>query len=130
MLSVFATGRILNQKTANSQAVGAMIWSVGSALHENAAVDPRCGYFVNHDLAEYHVSAHADIPVIKAHFLQEVDDKTKPLKIKGVGEPGICGAGQCGVHRLRGSDSRIPDGAGQDAGRNGPAENNLTAAFF
>lgn len=93
MLGVFAAGRILNEKTAKSQAVGAMIWGVGAALHEDAVVDPRYGYFVNHDLAEYHVPSHADVPAIEAHFLQEVDDKTNPLKIKGVGELGICGAG-------------------------------------
>ena len=93
MLGVFAAGRILNEKTARSQAIGAMIWGVGSALHEDAVVDSRYGYFVNHDLAEYHVPAHADIPAIDAYFLQEVDDKTNPLKIKGVGELGICGAG-------------------------------------
>jgi xanthine dehydrogenase YagR molybdenum-binding subunit len=90
---VFAAGRILNDKTARSQAIGAMIWGVGSALHEEAAIDPRYGCFVNHDLAEYHVPAHADIPAIDAWFLPEVDDKTNPLKIKGVGELGICGAG-------------------------------------
>ncbi|VWX57484.1 putative oxidoreductase with molybdenum-binding domain [Burkholderiales bacterium 8X] len=93
MLGVFAAGRILNQKTATSQATGAMIWGVGSALHEDAIVDPRYGYFVNHDLAEYHVPAHADIPAVEAYFLPEVDDKANPLKIKGVGELGICGAG-------------------------------------
>jgi xanthine dehydrogenase YagR molybdenum-binding subunit len=93
MLGVFAAGRILNDKTARSQATGAMIWGVGAALHEHAVVDPRYGYFVNHDLAEYHVPAHADIPAIEAHFIAEVDDKTNPLKIKGVGELGICGAG-------------------------------------
>ena len=93
MLGVFAAGRILNEKTAKSQATGAMIWGVGAALHEHAVVDPRYGYFVNHDLAEYHVPAHADIPAIEAHFIAEVDDKTNPLKIKGVGELGICGAG-------------------------------------
>ncbi|MEJ7686255.1 MAG: xanthine dehydrogenase family protein molybdopterin-binding subunit [Variovorax sp.] len=93
MLGVFAAGRILNQKTAVSQATGAMIWGVGSALHEDAVVDKRYGYFVNHDLAEYHVPAHADIPAIEAYFIDEVDDKTNPLKIKGVGELGICGAG-------------------------------------
>ena len=93
MLGVFAAGRILNEKTAKSQAVGAMIWGVGSALHEDAIIDARYGYFVNHDLAEYHVPAHADIPAIEAYFLPEVDDKTNPLKIKGVGELGICGAG-------------------------------------
>lgn len=37
--------------------------------------------------------AHADIPAIDAIFLPEVDDKTNPLKIKGLGELGISGAG-------------------------------------
>jgi xanthine dehydrogenase YagR molybdenum-binding subunit len=90
---VFAAGRILNEKTARSQAIGAMIWGVGSALHEEAVVDPRHGFFVNHDIAEYHVPVHADIPAIDAFFLPEVDDKGNPLKIKGVGELGISGAG-------------------------------------
>ena len=80
-------------KTATSQTTGAMIWGAGAALHEHAVVDPRYGYFVNHDLAGYHVPSHADIPAIEAHFLPEVDDKADPLKIKGVGELGICGAG-------------------------------------
>jgi len=109
MLGVFAAGRILNMKTARSQAIGGMVWGVGSALTEEAVVDARHGYFVNHDLAEYHVPVHADIPAIDAIFLPEVDDKANPLKIKGVGELGICGAGAavanaiynaCGV-RLR-----------------------------
>jgi xanthine dehydrogenase YagR molybdenum-binding subunit len=93
MLGVFAAGRILNEKTARSQAIGGMIWGVGSALHEEAVVDERYGYFVNHDIAEYHVPVHADIPAIEAIFLPEVDDKANPLKIKGVGELGISGAG-------------------------------------
>ncbi len=93
MLGVFAAGRILNEKTARSQAMGAMIWGVGSALHEDSVVDKRYGHFVNHDLAEYHVPSHADIPAIEVYFLPEVDDKTNPLKIKGIGELGICGSG-------------------------------------
>ncbi|KNZ30809.1 MAG: xanthine dehydrogenase [Methylibium sp. NZG] len=93
MLGVFAAGRILNDKMARSQATGAMIWGVGSALFEDAVLDPRFGCFVNNDLAGYHVPCHADIPAVEAHFLQEVDDKTNPLKIKGVGELGVCGAG-------------------------------------
>ena len=93
MLGVFAAGRILNPKTARSQAIGAMIWGVGSALMEEAVVDPRYGFFANQDLAGYHVPAHADVPAVDAYFLPEVDDKTNPLKIKGVGELGICGAG-------------------------------------
>ena len=93
LLGVFAAGRILNEKTAKSQISGAMIWGVGSALMEDAVIDKRDGHFVNHDLAEYHVPSHADIPKIDVFFLNEVDDKTNPLKIKGVGELGICGAG-------------------------------------
>ena len=49
--------------------------------------------FVNHDLAEYHVPVHADIPDVDAIFLPELDDKSNPLKSKGIGELGICGAG-------------------------------------
>ena len=93
MLGVFTAGRILNAKTARSQAIGGMAFGVGAALHEEMVLDPRFGYFVNHDLAEYHVPVHADIPAIDAIFLAELDDKSNPLKSKGIGELGICGAG-------------------------------------
>ncbi|MBI4696388.1 MAG: xanthine dehydrogenase family protein molybdopterin-binding subunit [Gammaproteobacteria bacterium] len=93
MLGVFAAGRILNEKTARSQLQGAMIWGVGAALHEEGVVDARSGMFVTQDLVHYHVPAHADIPAVEAYFLPEIDDKTNPLKIKGLGELGICGAG-------------------------------------
>src|SRR6202790_3125714 len=93
MLGVFTAGRILNEKTARSQAIGGMIFGVGAALGEAMALDPRFGYFVNHDLAEYHVPVHADIPEVDAIFLPELDNKSNPLKSKGIGELGICGAG-------------------------------------
>jgi xanthine dehydrogenase YagR molybdenum-binding subunit len=92
MMGVFAAGRILNMKTARSQLLGGMIWGVGTALHEEAALDVRHGFFANHDIAEYHVPVYADIPAIDAILLPEVDDKTNPLKIKGLGELGISGA--------------------------------------
>src|ERR1700704_5968775 len=93
MLGVFTAGRVLNAKTARSQAIGGMVFGVGAALHEAMTLDPRFGYFVNHDLAEYHVPVHADIPAIDAIFLDELDDRSNPLKSKGIGELGICGAG-------------------------------------
>jgi xanthine dehydrogenase YagR molybdenum-binding subunit len=92
MLGVFTAGRVLNAKTARSQAIGGMVFGVGAALHEELTLDPRFGHFVNHDLAEYHVPVHADIPAIDAIFLAELDDKSNPLKSKGIGELGICGA--------------------------------------
>ncbi len=91
MSGVFGAGRILNPKTARSQVIGAMTMGVGAALMEEAVVDPRYGYFVNHDLAEYHVPSHADLPSQEVIFLDEVDDKSSPMKAKGVGELGICG---------------------------------------
>jgi xanthine dehydrogenase YagR molybdenum-binding subunit len=93
MLGVFTAGRVLNAKTARSQAIGGMVFGVGAALQEEMTLDPRFGYYVNHDLAEYHVPVHADIPEIDAIFLSELDNRSNPLKSKGIGELGICGAG-------------------------------------
>jgi xanthine dehydrogenase YagR molybdenum-binding subunit len=93
MLGVFAAGRILNAKTARSQAIGGMIWGVGSALHEDAIVDARYGAFVTQDLVHYHVPVHADVPQVDAVLLDEFDHHANVLGSKGIGELGICGAG-------------------------------------
>jgi xanthine dehydrogenase YagR molybdenum-binding subunit len=93
MLAVCAAGRILNPKTARSQVIGAMTMGLGAALMEEAVVDTRFGYFVNHDLAEYHVPVHADVPHQEVVFLDEVDPMSSPMKAKGVGELGLCGVG-------------------------------------
>ncbi len=93
MSGAFAAGRILNPKSARSQVIGAMTMGVGAALMEDAIVDTRFGYFVNHDLAEYHVPAHADIPVQDVFFMDELDEKSSPMKAKGIGELGLCGVG-------------------------------------
>ena len=93
MLGVFTAGRVLNEKTARSQAIGGMIFGIGAALEEAMILDPRFGCFVNHDLAEYHVPVHADVHDVDAIFLPELDAESNPLKSKGIGELGICGAG-------------------------------------
>src|SRR3984957_14363771 len=93
MLGVFTAGRGLNEKTARSQAIGGMIFGVGAALEEAMILDPRFGCYVNHDLAEYHVPVHADVHDVDAIFLPELDAESNPLKSKGIGELGICGAG-------------------------------------
>ena len=92
MGGAFAAGRILNPKSARNQVMGAMVMGVGAALMEDLIVDKRFGYFVNHDLAEYHVPVHADIPDQDIFFVEELDTKSSPMKAKGVGELGICGA--------------------------------------
>lgn len=93
MLGVFTAGRILNAKTARSQLIGGLIWGVGSALHEEAVVDPRIGAFVTQDLVHYHVPVHADVPEVEAVLLDEFDPHANVLGSKGIGELGICGAG-------------------------------------
>lgn len=93
MLAVCDAGRILNPKTARSQVIGAMTMGAGAALVEELAVDKRFGFFVNHDLASYEVPVHADIPHQEVIFLDYPDDKSSPMKAKGVGELGLCGVG-------------------------------------
>lgn len=93
MLGVFEAGRILNAKTARSQAIGGMIWGIGYALMEGAELDTRYGQFVNHDLGEYHVPVHADVPHLEVHFIEDVDRHANPIGVKGLGELTISGAG-------------------------------------
>ena len=92
MLAVCSCGRIINPKTARSQVIGGMSMGVGAALMEEMVVDKRRGFFVNHDLAGYEVPVHADIPHQEVIFLQQTDPISSPMKAKGVGELGICGA--------------------------------------
>jgi xanthine dehydrogenase YagR molybdenum-binding subunit len=92
MLGVFAAGKLFNPKTARSQMIGGMIWGVGAALTEETVLDPRHGHFVNHDLGDYHMPCHADVPDVEAVFLDEHDDKANPFGAKGIGELGNCGA--------------------------------------
>lgn len=92
MLAVCDAGRILNPISARSQVIGAMTMGAGAALTEELAIDQRFGHFVNHDLAQYEVMVHADIPHQEVIFLDGADPVSSPMKAKGVGELGICGA--------------------------------------
>ena len=91
VVSAVAAGRILNTKTAHSQIMGAVVWGIGMALHEEALVDHAFGRVMNANIAEYHVPVNADIHDIQVIFVDEPDDIINPLGIKGVGEIGIVG---------------------------------------
>ncbi|GLS43933.1 xanthine dehydrogenase family protein molybdopterin-binding subunit [Methylobacterium brachythecii] len=90
VVSAIAAGKILNTKTARSQIMGAVVMGIGSALHEESVLDHRLGRFMNRNLGEYHVPAHADVHDIDVIFVEE-EDKANPLGVKGVGEIGIVG---------------------------------------
>ncbi|WP_030902149.1 xanthine dehydrogenase family protein molybdopterin-binding subunit [Streptomyces sp. NRRL F-5126] len=91
MLGMFAAGRVVNPLTARSQLVGGMVWGLSMALHEEAHRDPASGGLVGGDLAGYHIAANADVPLIEADWVNEVDPHD-PTGIKGLGEIGIVGA--------------------------------------
>ncbi|MBZ3901816.1 xanthine dehydrogenase family protein molybdopterin-binding subunit [Streptomyces griseiscabiei] len=91
MLGVFAAGRIVNPLTARGQLVGGMIWGISMALHEEAVRDRASGGHYGADLAGYHVAAHADVPVVEADWVDDLDPDD-PVGIKGIGEIGIVGA--------------------------------------
>jgi xanthine dehydrogenase YagR molybdenum-binding subunit len=91
MVNAVAGGRILNPKTARSQILGGMVWGISMALHEESVPDHHYGRFMNHSLAEYHVSVNADIPELDVIFVEEHDDIVSPIGVKGLGEIGIVG---------------------------------------
>jgi xanthine dehydrogenase YagR molybdenum-binding subunit len=89
IVNAVAAGRIINPKTARSQILGGVVMGIGMALHEETLVDTKIGRFMNHNLAEYHVPAHADVQDIEVIFVEEHDPEVTPLGVKGVGEIGI-----------------------------------------
>ncbi|ACU71650.1 aldehyde oxidase and xanthine dehydrogenase molybdopterin binding [Catenulispora acidiphila DSM 44928] len=91
LLGVFAAGRIINPRTARSQFIGGMTMGLSMALHESSVLDPRTGHVVNHDFAEYHITANADVAKIEAHWLPEHDTHVNAMGSKGIGEIGIVG---------------------------------------
>ena len=91
VLGVFAVGRIINPKTARSQFLGGMTMGLSMALHEASVMDREFGDYLNHDLAQYHFPANADIEEIDAVWLDEDDGELNPMGSKGIGEIGIVG---------------------------------------
>ncbi|GAA4580700.1 xanthine dehydrogenase family protein molybdopterin-binding subunit [Planotetraspora phitsanulokensis] len=91
MLGVFAVGRVINPKTARSQFIGGMTMGIGMALMEESVMDVEFGDYLNHDFAQYHIAACADVPDIEAHWIDEEDPEINPMGSKGIGEIGIVG---------------------------------------
>jgi len=91
VVSALAVGRILNPKTARSQALGGIVMGIGAALEEESVIDHAFGRFMTHNLADYHVPVNADVHNIDVIFVEEQDDVVNPLGAKGLGEIGIVG---------------------------------------
>lgn len=91
VVNAVAAGRIINPKTARSQILGGVVMGMGMALHEETFADRTLGRWMNHNYAEYHVPAHADVHDIDVIFVHEPDPEVSPLGVKGLGEIGIVG---------------------------------------
>jgi xanthine dehydrogenase YagR molybdenum-binding subunit len=88
-LTAVAAGRIINPKTARSQVLGGMVWSISKVLMEETILDNNLGKYMNQNLAEYHIPVHADIHELDVLFVKEHDEVINELGIKGVGEVGL-----------------------------------------
>ncbi|MFF8232395.1 xanthine dehydrogenase family protein molybdopterin-binding subunit [Streptomyces caelestis] len=86
MLGVYDAGRIISPKLAESQAIGGMVGGMGAALLEHTVTDHRDGRIVNANLADYLVPVHADIPDVKAVYLDGEDYRADPIGVKSLGE--------------------------------------------
>ncbi|MGC9544329.1 xanthine dehydrogenase family protein molybdopterin-binding subunit [Streptomyces sp. UG1] len=86
MLGVYDAGRIISPKLADSQALGGMIGGMGQALLEHTITDHRDGRIVNANFADYLVPTHADIPELKAIYLDGEDYRADPIGVKSLGE--------------------------------------------
>jgi len=85
-VGAYDAGRIINPKTARSQAIGGIIWGVGQALLEQSETDPVLGRFLNRNYSGYLVPTNADIPQLETLFVGEFDEEASPLGAKGLGE--------------------------------------------
>jgi xanthine dehydrogenase YagR molybdenum-binding subunit len=85
-VGAYDCGRIINPKTARSQAIGGITWGVGQALLEQSETDPAMGRFLNRNYSGYLVPTSADIPKLDILFVGEFDNEASPIGVKGLGE--------------------------------------------
>ncbi|MCY0994825.1 xanthine dehydrogenase family protein molybdopterin-binding subunit [Nannocystis sp. ILAH1] len=89
VVTAIAGGRVINPKTAESQVIGSVVWGIGAALQEHSVIDHALGRFITHNLADYHVPVHADVPDIEVILVEERDEIVNALGAKGLGEIGV-----------------------------------------
>lgn len=85
-VGAYDCGRIINPKTARSQAIGGIIWGVGQALLEKSETDLVMGRFLNRNYSGYLVPTSADIPDLDVLFVGDFDEDASPIGVKGLGE--------------------------------------------
>jgi xanthine dehydrogenase YagR molybdenum-binding subunit len=90
VVSVVDGGRILNEKLARSQIVGATVGGIGQAMFEETITDAPSGRIANATFGDYLVAVNADVPDIDVVFVGAPDRNTA-IGTKGIGEIGLVG---------------------------------------
>ena len=91
VVTVIDAGRILNPRAGRNQIEGAVMMGIGMGLFEQTKYDPRTGFPVNNNLADYVVASHADTPDLDVTFLDYPDLALNELGARGIGEIGLAG---------------------------------------
>jgi xanthine dehydrogenase YagR molybdenum-binding subunit len=91
-VSVVDGGKIVSEKPAKNQVIGAVVGGTGMALMEEMRIDKRIGALVAEDLAGYHFAVNADVPIIEVDFINKPDFNLNASGAKGLGEVGIIGS--------------------------------------
>jgi xanthine dehydrogenase YagR molybdenum-binding subunit len=91
IVSVFDCGRIINQKAATNQILGAAVMGVGMSLMEETRYETRTGQPINGSFADYLVPVCADLPNLDVTFLDYPDPIVNEYGARGVGEIGMAG---------------------------------------
>ena len=92
MVIVVDAGKIINEKAAANQVIGAGVGGIGMALLEQQGFDSKTGRMLGNDLAGYLVAVNADAPIIEVSFIDKPDPHINPSGAKGLGEVGLIGS--------------------------------------
>jgi xanthine dehydrogenase YagR molybdenum-binding subunit len=90
-LTVMDAGRIINEKAARNQILGAVVMGIGMGIFEETIYDPRNAKPLNNNFADYLVATNADIPEQEVIFLDYPDPAMGEYGARGIGEIGLTG---------------------------------------
>jgi xanthine dehydrogenase YagR molybdenum-binding subunit len=90
-VGAYNAGRFLNEKTAQSQLLGGIVWGISMALFEKTRFDMGTGRIMNATLSEYLVPTNADIPNPHIILVEDDDERVNPAHVRGIGEVAMTG---------------------------------------
>jgi xanthine dehydrogenase YagR molybdenum-binding subunit len=76
----------MDELTAESQVLGAMIQGISYVLHEDKVFDHRVGRVVNPDFVHYKIAGPKDMPEMEVHMVNVATGHTNTGAM-GLGEP-------------------------------------------